>query len=594
MSYFVGVRIDRRVFLQALSLVGCGGPYEGSALEVGARASRGDPDTPGALGSDEGTAETLAQEPTLPVDDGMFPFGVLAGDMESARAIVWTKCKDAGPLKVKVWETAAPGVVAADVAVTIAEGGFVHHDVAGLKAGTRYRYQFQANGKGSAIGAFATPPAAGAKPVVTFGAVACTHQYGEDGWQAIGKAVGKEVDCFFHLGDHVYNDAETWLTTLEEFRASWKTCFGLSYMRAWHANQGVYFTWDDHEIINNWDWDWVDANPKYKASVEYGTQTYWEHHPLRDAKRLWRSVKWGDTAEFFILDLRSERREDVGRHMISREQMAWLKKALAASTAVFKIIMNPIPVCTMPPSDTHVADRWEGFAAERDELLGWIRDLHLKGVWWISGDYHVGAVGQIDQYGYRWYGMREVLMGPGSGRGAAETADMAAHVDGTIGEKQWPFATDASNYVLCTADPNARTLRVQFVDGAGAVIHDATYPADDHLPAGRVVGAAIAAKHVEKKAVLGEPLTNAHPTQDGQGTWQQFQYGYVYAHPSTGAHEVHGAILDYWAAAGWSKSSLGYPVTDEYTTAAGNKEQEFQNGFLTFDPTTAGITMRAK
>jgi alkaline phosphatase D len=581
------VKIDRRAFLQAgtVALTGCTAAYEAEAPPSLESAST-DP-KPGAAGA---AGPGGANEPpdTAVLDEALFPFGVLAGDMEPTRAVVWTKCAASVPLQVKVWDESGTKIL---VDVTIGEGGFVHHDVASLKPATRYRYEFRTNDKKSATGSFTTPPAAGAKPVVTFGAVSCTHQFGEDGWQAIGKAAGMEVDCFFHLGDHVYNDANGWLTTLEDFRASWKTCFDLPYMRAFHANQGVYFTWDDHEIINNWDHDWIAANPQYEGAVTFGTHTYWEHHPLRAKDRLWRSVKWGDTVELFVLDLRSERREDVGRRIMSREQMTWLKKALAASTATFKIIMNPIPVCTMPPSDAHIADRWEGFDAERTELLAWIRDLHLSGVWWISGDYHVGAVGRIDEYGYRWYGMHEVMMGPGAGHGADETKDMAAHVDGTIGEKQWSFATDASNFLLCTADPNAKTLRFRFVDGTGAVIHDATFSAD-HLPAGRTVGAAHVAKHAEKKAVLGEPLTNAHPTKDGQGTWQQFQWGYVYAHPQAGAHEIHGAILDRWAAEGWSQGGLGYPTTDEYTTADGKKEQKFQGGTLTFDPVTFAVTKK--
>ncbi|MBA3819863.1 MAG: alkaline phosphatase D family protein, partial [Deltaproteobacteria bacterium] len=363
---------------------------------------------PDGTGDGKGGTASESEEVNLAV----FPFAVMAGDMEAtsssaARAVFWTRCMAAGPLHLTVWDKETLEIVFEDV-VEVADAGFAHQDVTTLEPGVRYRYQFAVALSGdeaafSTAGEVMMPPAPGSLPVVTFGAVSCTHQGGEAGFQAIGLAANLEIDCFFHLGDHVYNDAREWLTTLDQFRDSWQECFDLEYMRNFHAKHGLYFTWDDHEIINNWDWDWVDANPVFRDSVKFGTQTYFEHHPLRrnptDANRLWRSVKWGDTAEFFVLDLRSERREDINRHMLSPAQMKWLKDAIAKSTAKFKIVMNPIPICTMPPEDAHLADRWEGFDRERTEILGWIRDQHIEGVWWISGDYHVGSVGQIDQYG---------------------------------------------------------------------------------------------------------------------------------------------------------------------------------------------------
>src|SRR5262249_42436113 len=39
--------------------------------------------------------------------------------------------------------------------------------------------------------------------------------------------------------------------------------------------------------------------------------------------------------------------------------------------------------------------------------------------------------------------------------------------------------------------------------------------------------------------------------------------GSIYWTPGTGAHEVHGIIRDKWAALGWERSYLGYPITDE-------------------------------
>jgi alkaline phosphatase D len=574
--------INRREFLGYVALIG------------GCKFDHGFPSVP----PDELDASPPLQSPESDaIDMVAFPFGVMAGDMEAtgvdtARAIVWTRCLG-NTLSLIVWERAS-NVIAFESDVAIGVDGFTHVDVTTLRPHARYRYQFRSGDGYSVAGELVTPPAPGSLQPVTFGAVACTHQYGEPGYQAIAHAANESLDCFFHLGDHVYNDAETWLTTLAQFRASWQDCFELPYMRQFHATHGVYFTWDDHEILNNWDLDWIDANPQYRGSVRYGTQTYFEHHPIRRnptaPDRLWRSIKWGATAEFFVLDLRGERHEDTNRRIMSREQMRWLTNALANSTAVFKFVMNPIPVCTMPASDAHRADRWEGFASDRDELLGFIRDRHLENVWWISGDYHVGAVGQIERYGYRWYGMREVMMGPGAGHGAAEAEAMAAYVDPTSGEKQWPYVTQASNYVTIAADPDTMLVRVQFRAGDGTVIHDQTYDAV-YKPV-RMVAGIVATKHTQYQAQLGEALTNKHSTQGTTGSWQQFQYGYVFTNGGV-AYAIYGRILDYWANAGWSQSWLGFPTSDPYTTATGATEQAFEHGYVTFNASTGIITTRA-
>lgn len=61
--------------------------------------------------------------------------------------------------------------------------------------------------------------------------------------------------------------------------------------------------------------------------------------------------------------------------------------------------------------------------------------------------------------------------------------------------------------------------------------------------------------------LLGPPLSNESPTFDGSGRAQAFQRGIVSWHPTTGAHEVHGAILARWLEVG--RERFGHPITDE-------------------------------
>ena len=72
-----------------------------------------------------------------------------------------------------------------------------------------------------------------------------------------------------------------------------------------------------------------------------------------------------------------------------------------------------------------------------------------------------------------------------------------------------------------------------------------------------------------ERSFLGYPLTNEYETPDGIGRYNHFQAGSIYWTPRTGAHEVHGAIRGLWSQLGWERSFLGYPISDELTSADG-------------------------
>jgi len=91
---------------------------------------------------------------------------------------------------------------------------------------------------------------------------------------------------------------------------------------------------------------------------------------------------------------------------------------------------------------------------------------------------------------------------------------------------------------------------------------------------------------------LGYPTTNESRTPDGVGRYNHFSAGSVYWTPATGAHEVHGAIRDRWAALGWELSSLGYPTSDEYAVPNGRRS-DFQGGSITWTP-AGGATVVAR
>jgi hypothetical protein len=77
---------------------------------------------------------------------------------------------------------------------------------------------------------------------------------------------------------------------------------------------------------------------------------------------------------------------------------------------------------------------------------------------------------------------------------------------------------------------------------------------------------------------MGFPLTDETRTPNKAGAFNHFQSGWsIYWSPSTGAHEVHGQIRDRWAALGWENSPLGFPTSDEFATSDGGRRSNFQN-----------------
>ena len=87
---------------------------------------------------------------------------------------------------------------------------------------------------------------------------------------------------------------------------------------------------------------------------------------------------------------------------------------------------------------------------------------------------------------------------------------------------------------------------------------------------------------------LGFPTTSELPTPVKAGAYNHFQGGSVYWSQATGARMVIGAIRERWASLGWENSSLGFPVSDEYTVPGGARS-DFSGGSITWDARTGAV-----
>jgi LGFP repeat len=66
---------------------------------------------------------------------------------------------------------------------------------------------------------------------------------------------------------------------------------------------------------------------------------------------------------------------------------------------------------------------------------------------------------------------------------------------------------------------------------------------------------------------LGLPTTDESGAPDGVGRFNHFQHGSIYWTPRTGPMMVGGTVRNRWAASGWERGPLGYPVQDQHRMA---------------------------
>ncbi|HEY5944140.1 MAG TPA: alkaline phosphatase D family protein [Kofleriaceae bacterium] len=399
-----------------------------------------------------------------------FVLGVSAGDLVGTSAVLWTKYAGTAPLAAFVWRMLGDSYVEehGPLPATPVEG-FVHVPIDGLVAGARYRYAFvELDGDArigrSMIGKFRAPIADNAAEVLTFGAVACTDK--SRPLSVLARAAERDdLDAFLFCGDNAYCDGAT---TLADYRDEYVQHFGRADHVAVRASTGMYITWDDHEIKNDLNPETIDEDQLAAAF-----KAFFEHAPIVETtpRKIWRSARWGKTAEIFVLDCRSERLPSTilsqNPQYISAAQMTWLKAGLAASPAAFKIIINSVPITNMPSVwDAYPTDRWEAYGAQRTDILRYIDDAKIEGVLWVSGDFHLAFISNVSTGG-PGANQREVLVGPG-----AQTSNVLVS---TLTGPQFSFATGTNNYTTLKLDPVGRSITVGYHDADGTMFHSESF-----------------------------------------------------------------------------------------------------------------------
>ncbi|MFE0695456.1 alkaline phosphatase D family protein [Streptomyces sp. NPDC058869] len=360
----------------------------------------------------------------------------------------------AGPDTPVRWEVAEDREFARIAAngVTVASAASDHTvkaDVRGLRPATAYYFRFTAgDGVRSAVGRTRTAPAAAATAGLRFGVVSCANW--EAGWFSAYRhlAARPDLDAVLHLGDYLYEygtgEYTTRGTAVREHRpaheildlADYRTRHGHyktdDDLQALHAAHPVIAIWDDHEFANDaWSGGAQNHTPEtegaWRQRVAAARQAYFEWMPVRASTEgtVYRRLRFGRLADLHLLDLRSFRSEqasvgsgkvdDPARTMTGRAQLDWLKAGLAGSDAAWKLVgtsvmISPVAFGALPahlleplagllglPKEGLAVnvDQWDGYTADRKELISHLRDRAVADTVFLTGDIHMAWANDV-------------------------------------------------------------------------------------------------------------------------------------------------------------------------------------------------------
>lgn len=322
----------------------------------------------------------------------------------------------------------------------------------GLAPRTTYYYRFGYRSTSSPVGRTRTAPGRKEQVArLRFGVVSCSNLQAGFFAAYRHLAERDDLDAVLHLGDYLYEygpgeygygygnvDVRRHVPphetrTLADYRRRHAQYKRDPDLRALHARVPLIVCWDDHDVAN-------DAHRKGAQNHSPGEEGRWplrrrmghrafdEWMPVRlggtarmgDSTRLYRALRFGSLADLSMLDLRSYRTRQArwtrldavdrsGRTMTGDEQMAWLKRRLASSDAQWKLVGNPVMISpiTFPPLPGPLRDRlrdvagfypddgapinvdqWDGYTADRRELLSHIGNRSIGDVVFLTGDIH--------------------------------------------------------------------------------------------------------------------------------------------------------------------------------------------------------------
>lgn len=411
-------------------------------------------------------AAVLGATPLLPgcsssdavgAGEPVFRHGVASGDPLSDRVILWTRVSvPGGGSQAVSYELATDPafthiVQRGEVATDASRDYTVKADPSGLQPATTYYYRFHALGQTSPAGRTRTAPT-GAVERLRVGVVSCSS-YAHGHFNAYRKLAQRaDIDVVLHLGDYIYEygtgeygtarpyQPDHEILTLADYRTRHAWYKQEPDLQAVHRQHPFVTVWDDHETADNSYRDGANnhteaAEGEWAQRKAWAIQAYYEWMPIRqieavNPERIYRTFRYGDLAEFTMLDTRLIGRDlqaslvdagsinDAARELLGEPQRNFLATTLAAAGGVkwkflgqqimfgqLRIGLPELSLLTNIPVEQLQtllqglplvstgglvvnADQWDGYRAERQRVLDLISGLGLDNVVVLTGDIH--------------------------------------------------------------------------------------------------------------------------------------------------------------------------------------------------------------
>ncbi|HET9257662.1 MAG TPA: alkaline phosphatase D family protein [Pseudonocardiaceae bacterium] len=453
----------------------------------------------------------------------VFSLGVASGDPLPDSVVLWTRLAPeplAGggmpPRAVEVqWEIAEDEgfrrVVRRGTEWAVPElAHSVHAEPGGLRPGASYFYRFRAGDQISPVGRTRTGPDLGSSPGrLRLAFVSCQDWQG--GYYSAYRGIaGEDLEFVLHLGDYIYEYAPRpgsprqhdgpELDSLESYRNRHALYRTDPDLRAAHAAHPFVLTWDDHEVDNNYANDIPEdtTGPAQGSRAEFlnrrarAYQAYYEHLPLRRSQRpagpsalLYRRLRFGDLAEFAVLDTRQYRTDqpcgdgmkprcaaalDPAATMTGPVQERWLLEGLDRSGARWNVIAQQTMFAQYDfaagPDAVFNLDQWDGYVAARARILGFLAQRRPPNPVVLSGDIHSSWVHDLKA---DFADPRSATVGTefvGTSISSRFPASLSSSVTAALADNPHTrfFNGDLRGYIRCDADRQRWTSAFRVVD----------------------------------------------------------------------------------------------------------------------------------
>jgi alkaline phosphatase D len=415
--------------------------------------------------------------------------GPMLGYSEMREVMVWIQLKSNSRVRLVYWPKSDGASKMYSAAQTALESeSFVIKLIAdAVEPGTIYSYAIELDGKelkSDFIQEFQTQSLwqwRNDPPAFSFTAGSCFYvneeQYDRPGkpygggYEIIQSIQNKKPDFMIWLGDNLYLREVDWMS-YTGFEKRYTHTRSLPELQPLLANVHHYATWDDHDFgPNN-----SDRSFKNKGMAKTFFDRFWAN-PSFSAEAgggITNQFQWAD-CDFFMLDDRfnktpNERKSDQ-REILGKQQLEWVKDALASSFAPFKFVCVGVMFLSSSPDKENFT---LASPAEKLELIQFIQENKIKGVIFLTGDRHFTELSKIQEPGkVPIYDLTTSPLTSGSASAQYDNEKNDNRVEGTV-IKSRNFA-----HISIEGPRNERVLKMDLCNTAGEMIWSRTIKASE-------------------------------------------------------------------------------------------------------------------